>query len=65
MLRTIRWVALAFLAAAGAAFMVSLLRQQRLGRRSGYEPPVSPEGPDAVAPGSTILLDDAKALVAH
>jgi len=48
MLRSIRLLALGFLAGAGAAFLLSLLRRQRLTQATGYVPPVAAAGPRAV-----------------
>lgn len=68
MLRTVRLLALAFLAAAGAAFVLSLLRRSRFGAqtatRTGYDPPVLPEGPDAAPARTTIAIDDTPVVAA-
>jgi hypothetical protein len=46
--RSVRLLALGFLAGAGAAFLLSLFRRQRLTQGTGYLPPVAAPGPLAV-----------------
>ena len=46
--RSLRLLALGFVGGAGAAFVVSLLRRQRLAAATGYVPPQAAAGPRAV-----------------
>lgn len=48
MLRSVRLLALGFLAGAGAAFVLTLFRRQRLTQATGYLAPVAAPGPMAV-----------------
>jgi hypothetical protein len=47
MRRAVGVLVVAFLAAAGAAFVASLLRRHPPEREIGYQLPVSPDGPQA------------------
>jgi len=48
MVRSLRLLAIGFLCGAGAAFVLSLFRRQRLAQVTGYVPPVAAAGPRAV-----------------
>ena len=58
MLRAVRILILGFVLGAGAAFLVSLLRRQRLSAMTGYVPPTAADGPDAM-PGAGPNLREA------
>lgn len=54
-----RWVIAGFAVGAAAAFAVGLLRKRRLVAQTGYVPPVSATGPEAV-PEPTLVTSAAE-----